>query len=59
MQLISAQSTELFVGPPDTPLQLVRVVVGGVTEPTPLRIDGDGLRGEASPRRPTRPWRSR
>lgn len=47
MQLISAQSTELFVGPPDTPLQLVRVVVGGVTEPTPLRIDGDGLRGEA------------
>src|ERR1700754_2211079 len=47
MQLISAHSTELFVGPPDTPLQLARVTVGGVTEPTPVRIDGDGLRGEA------------
>lgn len=46
MQLISAHSTELFVGPPDTPLQLARVTVGGVTEPTPVRIDGDRLRGE-------------
>ncbi|SOX52189.1 alpha-mannosidase [Mycobacterium ahvazicum] len=48
MQLISAQSTELFVGPQDTPLQLARVAVEGVTEPTPLRIDGDGLHGAGS-----------
>ena len=46
MQLISAHSTDLFVGPPDTPLQLVRVTVGGVAEPTSIRIDGDGLSGE-------------
>ncbi|OOK66902.1 glycosyl hydrolases family 38 N-terminal domain protein [Mycobacterium kansasii] len=47
MQLVSAASTELFVGPPDQPLQLVRVAVAGCAEPTPLRVDGDGLRGEA------------
>lgn len=47
MQLVSAESTELFVGPSDLPLQLVRVAVDGVAELTPLRIDGDGLRGEA------------
>ncbi|MEE6135285.1 NEW3 domain-containing protein [Mycobacterium sp. 050128] len=47
MQLVSAQSTELFVGPQNTPIQLARVAVEGVTEPTPLRIDGDGLHGEA------------
>ena len=47
MQLISAESTELFVGPPDAPLQLARVTVSGVAEPTPIRIDGDGLSGEA------------
>jgi len=47
MQLISAESTELFVGPPEAPLQLVRVTVSGCAEPAPVRIDGDGLRGEA------------
>jgi alpha-mannosidase len=51
MQLISAESTELFVGPPDVPVQLARValagVLAGVTEPTPVRIDGDGVAGEA------------
>ena len=36
-----------FVGPPDAPLQLARVTVAGVAEPTPVRIDGDGLKGEA------------
>lgn len=46
MQLVSAASTELFVGPPDQPLQLVRVALAGCTEPTTLRVDGDGLRGE-------------
>ncbi|WP_205876425.1 glycoside hydrolase family 38 N-terminal domain-containing protein [Mycobacterium camsae] len=47
MQLVSAASTELFVGPPDRPLQLVRVGVAGCTGPTTLRVDGAGLRGEA------------
>src|SRR6201993_2029026 len=47
MQLVSAESTELFVGPPDAPLQLARVPVSGCAEPTPVRVDGDGLSGEA------------
>ena len=46
MRVISAESTELFVGPPDAPIQLARVNVTGVAEPTPVRIDGDGLTGE-------------
>ena len=46
MQVVSARSTELFVGPPDTPLQVARVTVGAVDEPTSIRIDGDGLSGE-------------
>lgn len=46
MQLVSAASTELFVGPPDRPLQVVRVEVAGCAEPTTLRVDGDGLGGE-------------
>jgi alpha-mannosidase len=47
VQVISAESTELFVGPPDAPLQVARVVVGGGTEPTLVKVDGDGLSGEA------------
>ena len=47
MQLVSAHSTELFVGPPDAPLQLARVAVSAVTEPTPVRVGGDGLSGQA------------
>ena len=47
MQLISAESTELFVGPPDAPLQLARVTLSGVAKATRVNIDGDGLRGEA------------
>ncbi|OBI18741.1 alpha-mannosidase [Mycobacterium sp. E2327] len=47
MQVISAGSTELFVGPPDAPLQLARIGVAGCAEPTPIRIDGDGLSGKA------------
>ena len=47
MHVVSAASAELFVGPPDAPLQLARVKVTGCTRPTPLRVDGDGLRGEA------------
>src|SRR5437588_8222795 len=47
MQVISAESTQLFVGPPDDPSQLVRLTLTGVAGPTRVRIDGDGLRGEA------------
>jgi alpha-mannosidase len=47
MQLISARSTELFVGPPESPVQLAQVDVSEVGRPTPIRIDGDGLYGEA------------
>ena len=47
MRLISAESTELFVGPPQAPLQLARVAVAGVAESESVRIEGDGLVGEA------------
>ena len=41
MRVISAESTELFAGPPDAPLQLVRVTyTGGATD---VRVEGDGL----------------
>ncbi len=44
--MISAESTELFVGPPDAPLQVARVSVSGGTEPTLVRVGGDGLSGQ-------------
>ncbi|MDT5355753.1 MAG: hypothetical protein QOJ56_4285 [Mycobacterium sp.] len=44
--MISAEPTELFTGPPDAPLQLARVTVSGCTEPTLVRVEGDGLAGE-------------
>lgn len=47
MQLVSAHSAELFVGPPDAPLQLARVTVSEVAEPAPVRVDGDGVSGAA------------
>ncbi|GAB1812723.1 glycoside hydrolase family 38 N-terminal domain-containing protein, partial [Mycobacterium sp. MUNTM1] len=47
MRIIDAEPTELFVGPSDAPLQLVRVTVSECAEPTPVRIDGRGLRGRA------------
>ena len=37
----SAESTDLFVGPTDAPLQLVRVVHTGGT--APIVVEGDGL----------------
>jgi alpha-mannosidase len=46
MRVTAAESTELFVGPQDAPLQLARITVSGATEPTPIRVDGDGLSGE-------------
>ncbi|HEY3997133.1 MAG TPA: NEW3 domain-containing protein [Mycobacterium sp.] len=47
MRIISASSTELFTGPTDAPLQLARVNVAECAEATTIRIDGDGLGGEA------------
>ncbi|MCW2688278.1 MAG: alpha-mannosidase [Mycobacterium sp.] len=49
LQVISADSTELFVGPPDSPLQLVRVTYTGGGEPMPIRVTGDGLTTPAPP----------
>ncbi|MCV7227497.1 NEW3 domain-containing protein [Mycolicibacterium komossense] len=43
MSVIAAESTGLFVGPVDAPLQVVRVSVAGATAPTPLHIAGPGL----------------
>ena len=43
MRVTSAESTELFVGPPDAPLKLVRVTYAGGTKPTPIRVEGDDL----------------
>jgi alpha-mannosidase len=48
MRVVAAESTELFVGQPDAPLQLARVTVTGCTRLTPIRIDGDGLAGETT-----------
>ncbi len=47
MQVISAESTELFSGPPDAPVQLVRVTVDGVAQRVAVRVEGDGLSGSA------------
>ena len=41
MQLISAESTELFVGQPTAPLQVVRVRYSG--NPAPAQVIGEGL----------------
>ncbi|MFM9033623.1 MAG: NEW3 domain-containing protein [Mycobacterium sp.] len=48
MQVTSAQSTELFVGDPADPLQVVRV--GYTGDPAPLAVDGDGLSVAGEPR---------
>src|ERR1700745_865351 len=47
MQLISAESTELFVGPPDAPLPLVRVPVSGCGGGGGVRARGRSGAGEA------------
>jgi len=45
VHVISAESTELFTGPPDAPQQLVRVsYTGGAGT---VRIEGDRLTGRA------------
>lgn len=47
MQVVAAESTELFVGRPDAPVQLVRVDYCDAAATTTVRVDGDGLAGEA------------
>lgn len=47
MQVVSGESTELFVGPRDEPLQVARIRVLGCTGPTPVTVEGAGLHGEA------------
>lgn len=45
MRVTSAESTELFVGPADAPMQIVRV---GVSDGAgDVRVDGEGLTGQA------------
>jgi alpha-mannosidase len=48
VHVISAESTELFVGPPDAPLQLVRVSYSGGA--ATVRVDGEELEGQAEAR---------
>ncbi len=43
MDITSAESTELFTGPPEAPLQVVRVAYRGCTAVTPVRVEGPGL----------------
>lgn len=40
---VSAESTDLFVGPEDALRQVVRVHVSAAVRPVPIRIEGDGL----------------
>ncbi|MCW2553849.1 MAG: glycoside hydrolase, family 38, partial [Mycobacterium sp.] len=44
MHVTSAESTELFTGPADEPLQLVRVSYRFCSHATPVRIEGPGLK---------------
>ncbi|MCP9275329.1 glycoside hydrolase family 38 N-terminal domain-containing protein [Mycolicibacterium arenosum] len=43
MHVTSAESTELFTGPEDAPLQLVRVAYRLCARPTPVTVEGPGL----------------
>ncbi|BBY59383.1 hypothetical protein MSAR_25190 [Mycolicibacterium sarraceniae] len=46
VRVTSAESTELFVGPPDALLQVVRVGYLGASGADTLRVTGDGLRSD-------------
>ncbi|TGD85346.1 alpha-mannosidase [Mycolicibacterium sp. CH28] len=52
MRVTSAESTELFVGPPDAPLQLVRVGHSEATGSEVVAVLGDGLESEDTAVRP-------
>ena len=43
MQISAVESTELFVGDPDEPMQIVRVEYTNAAVPTAVRAEGDGL----------------
>ncbi|MBG0566512.1 glycoside hydrolase family 38 N-terminal domain-containing protein [Actinoplanes aureus] len=47
MRIVAVTSTELFVGDPSNPRQLVRVELDGLTGPAEITIEGPGLRGSA------------
>ncbi|EHB56290.1 glycoside hydrolase family 38 [Mycolicibacterium rhodesiae JS60] len=47
MRITSAESTELFVGPPDAPLQVARIGYRGAGESDTARVFGDGLGSDA------------
>jgi alpha-mannosidase len=49
VELISAESTELFTGSPETPRQVVRVTYTSCVEPTPVAVLGDGIETVDSP----------
>jgi alpha-mannosidase len=51
VRVISTESTELFTGPSESPLQLVRVTFSG--DPEALRVEGDRLSLAGDPRFPT------
>ncbi|WP_319435051.1 NEW3 domain-containing protein [Mycobacterium sp. RTGN5] len=46
MRVTSAESTELFVGPPDAPLQVVRIGYSGADGTDTARVIGDGLQSD-------------
>ncbi len=52
VRVTSAESTELFVGPPDAPLQLVRVGYRGAAGTEAVRVYGDGLGSDETVVRP-------
>ena len=43
IEVLAAESTELFTGPLEEPLQIVRVSYRNCLVPTPLRVEGPGL----------------
>ncbi|MGK2869415.1 MAG: NEW3 domain-containing protein [Mycobacterium sp.] len=47
MRVTGAESTDLFVGSPDEPVQLVRITYADCAAPTPVRVTGTGIEGEA------------
>ncbi|MCV7177508.1 glycoside hydrolase family 38 N-terminal domain-containing protein [Mycolicibacterium sphagni] len=47
MRITSAESTELFVGPPDALLQVVRIGYSGAGDADTVAVSGDGLTSDA------------
>lgn len=49
LSVVSARATELFVGPPQAPMQVVQVGYAGATDPVPVVVEGPGLRTVGPP----------